>query len=227
LAAGDAGAVTRDPSPEQPELRSSEGRGARVPSCAGFPQARPRSPPAVWRARQILSGGQPAFFSCPCLSSTAAPAAIPETRFLLRLENCDVLFFEEHTSISELATVAISLLFAWVGRREIAQSSGEGPFGSRCSLRMPVLAGSARPPERVSIRIGRFPLFSISWGDFYSHLVSIRNAQELSGPPTGVAAPLIRKSSTVSIALAGTKFYWSEVQFLRGWRELAVFVSRR
>jgi hypothetical protein len=26
------------------------------------------------------------------------------------------------------------------------------------------------PPEKVSIRLGRFPLFSMGCGDFYSHL---------------------------------------------------------
>jgi hypothetical protein len=74
----------------------------------------------------------------------------------------------------------------------------------------------------------------MSWDDFYSHLVAIRNAQEspqlrsgqVQWPPTGVAwlpkpwhrwpALVIRKSSRVNIARAGTKFHWSEVQFLRG-----------
>jgi hypothetical protein len=43
-------------------------------------------------------------------------------------------------------------------------------FGGRRAQSKGSLFALARPPKKVSIRLGRFSLFSMSCGDFYSHL---------------------------------------------------------
>ena len=65
--------------------------------------------------------------------------------FLLRLESSYVVCFEQVDSIFELVNVAISLLFAFLSRSADCLWVGfeESSFDSRCSLRMPILVGSA------------------------------------------------------------------------------------
>jgi len=148
-------------------------------------------------------------------------------------------------------SVAISFLFALCGERRLAAallrpgSPGRTPFAgkvgraeprpmkARASSRTPNLGSAApkilfalvrRPPGLVAIRIGRSPLFSTSWDDFYFSSVANRNVTEFVGLPTGVAGPpkpwhrraafAIRKFSRISIAQGGAKLYWPLDQFL-------------
>jgi hypothetical protein len=128
--------------------------------------------------------------------------------FLLRLEKCDLLCFEQDDLISALGNVAVNFFFASYGVRELALA-----FIPRGWPRPLLRASGARPGPatpsgtRTSRKPGRNKAAASRHGPNFASAPTLR-------PPPCAVTHIIRKSSIPSMSRRGAKFYWPSVQFL-------------